>query len=174
MIRIDPKHVRAVEAATKVSDLHEVLQKAVQLEHATIPPYLLAAYSLKDGPNSQIKSLLIAIAKDEMLHMAMVGNLLLAIGGAPRFDTEDFIPKYPGPLPMGIGQGLQVGLKKFSKDLVKDVFMQIERPENPLHFPVIAEADGTQYATIGQFYGAAKATLQRLGDAAFVGDPAGK
>lgn len=171
MIRIDPIHLKAVESATKAIDLHDALQKAVQLEHSTIPPYLVAAYSLKDGPNSQIKSFLIAIAKDEMLHMAILANILLAIGGMPRFDTEDFIPKYPGMLPMGVGQGLTVGLRKFSKELVQDVFMQIEAPENPLDFPVITESGGPTFATIGQFYGALKAALQRIGDAAFVGDP---
>ena len=63
--------------------------------------------------------------------MAIVANLINAIGGKPDMAGEEFIPKYPGHLPMTIGD-LVVGLKKFSRELVHDVFMKIEEPETPL------------------------------------------
>ena len=31
-----------------IKDLHEHLQWAIELEHATIPPYLCALYSIKE------------------------------------------------------------------------------------------------------------------------------
>ena len=34
-----------------LEDLHEHLQWAIELEHATIPPYLCALYSIKDNSN---------------------------------------------------------------------------------------------------------------------------
>ena len=34
---------------------------------------------------------------------------------------------------------------------MKNVFMKIEEPEEPLEFPVVAAAETAQFATIGQF-----------------------
>ncbi len=166
MLSIDPKFIRAVRTAGGPFDLHDALQKAIELEHSTIPPYLLAAYSLKEGGNSQIRSTLIAIAKEEMLHMAIMSNLLTAVGGHPAIGGELFTPKYPSALPMGIQAGLQVGLQPFSIDLVRDVFMKIEEPEIPIEFPRPAAA----FATIGAFYVALIAKIEDLGEALFIGD----
>ena len=169
MLRIDPKFVAAAKSAKTASDLHELLQMAVQLEHSTIPPYLTAVHSLKLGTNAAIRRIIGGVAREEMLHLAIVANILNAIDGRPRIDDPQFIPSYPGPLPMNIGDGLQVGLKKFSKELVRDVFMEIETPENPIHFKSILV---DQFATIGQFYRAIMAKIAELGDALFTGDPA--
>ena len=173
-MQIERRFVEEAARARSGSDLHEVLQLAIQLEHATIPPYLVAAYSLNGGVSSEIQSIITDIAREEMLHMAIVANILVAVGGYPRFDAPGFIPTYPGPLPMNVGSGLTVGLKRFSKELVRDVFMQIEKPENPLDFPVSLEVLGVEapsFATIGQFYGTLIATVEELGDEIFVGDP---
>ncbi|MFF9337963.1 ferritin-like domain-containing protein, partial [Streptomyces albogriseolus] len=35
-----------------IEELHEYLYKGLQLEHATLPPYLTALYSLHPGKNS--------------------------------------------------------------------------------------------------------------------------
>jgi Ferritin-like len=110
------------------------------------------------------------IAKEEMLHMLIVANILNAIGGHPQITRSGFVPTYPGPLPMSIGAGLQVGLKKFSKELVHDVFMKIEEPEKPIVFLATAAMAAPQYATIGEFYRAVIAKIKELGEAIFVGD----
>ena len=34
-------------------DLQQHLQWAIELEHSTLPPYLTALYSIKDGSNTQ-------------------------------------------------------------------------------------------------------------------------
>ena len=37
-------------AIRTVEDLREHLQWAIELEHSTLPPYLTALYSIRDGP----------------------------------------------------------------------------------------------------------------------------
>lgn len=172
LLLIQPKFLAAAKSAGSASDLHELLQYALRLEHSTIPPYLTAAYSIHPNTNAEIFLALKEIAEEEMLHMAMVGNVLNAIGGSPNIAEPDFLPTYPDTLPMSIGNGLVVGLKKFTRSLVKNVFMEIEKPETPLNFPVgPLAADGQEFATIGQFYQAIIDKIVELGGPIFVGDP---
>jgi rubrerythrin len=171
LLKIDPKFLAAARNANDAADLHELLQNAVRLEHSTIPPYLTAAYSLKRNTNGEIFHAVEEIALEEMLHMAMVCNVLVAIGGHPKIADAGFVPAYPGHLPMSIGSGLVVGLRKFSLDLVKNVFMEIEKPETPLHFPVRPLESVATFATIGQFYAALIQKITELGDSIFTGDP---
>jgi rubrerythrin len=174
MLQIDPQFLEAVNAATSATALHDLLRQAIRLEHATIPPYLTAAYSLQFGTNETIRASIVNIATEEMLHMAIVTNVLNAIGGSPEIDRADFVPTYPGVLPMNIGSSVEVGLKRFSKALVHDTFMKIEEPENPLEFPTAALTDELlpSFATIGAFYLAVIEKIEELGDAIFTGDPA--
>lgn len=151
--------------------LQTALQNAIELEHATIPAYLSALYSIKPDSNTEIQELLLSVVIEEMLHMALACNILNAVGGSPSIDDPDFIPKYPGPLPGSVQSGLQVPLKRFSIDLVKTVFMTIEEPEDPLHFPVRALAAAPPL-TIGRFYAEIGRQIQAQGDRIFVGDPA--
>ncbi|HJQ38802.1 MAG TPA: ferritin-like protein [Thermoanaerobaculia bacterium] len=173
MIRIAAQYVSLAQSARTAEDLHDLLQRAIELEHATIPPYLTAAYSLKGSTNATIRDLIRNIATEEMLHMAIVANVLNAIGGRPQIDTPEFIPKYPAPLPMSVGGGLIVGLRKFSKDLVYDVFMKIEGALDPKEFPfTLKKVAAPSFATIGQFYAAIITKIEELGDDIFTGEPA--
>lgn len=133
--------------------LYGALQLAIELEHSTIPPYLYALYSLDPARNASIYTLILSIVQEEMLHMSLACNILNAIGGKPVIDRAKFIPRYPGPLPGSVEQGLIVGLSGFTKPLVKCTFMVIEEPEDPLNFPV---REGMLAAaprqTIGEFY----------------------
>jgi rubrerythrin len=171
MIRIESRYLEAVENAARAVDLFEALQKAIELEHATIPPYLLACYSLIEGQNTPIRKALLGIAEEEMLHMAIVCNVLNAIGGKPHIAAESFVPKYPSALPMSIGGGLIVGLKKFSLETLRDTFMKIEEPETPLEFPELAMAEALQFKTIGIFYSALIKKIAELGNPIFTGSP---
>ncbi|HTL31194.1 MAG TPA: ferritin-like protein [Tepidisphaeraceae bacterium] len=170
MLKIQRQFIDRVRAAKKPEDLFDLVQAAIRLEHATIPPYLTAMLSLHPEKNREIWSIIHSVVVDEMLHMTIACNLLNALGRAPLIDHAGFVTKYPGPLPLGISSDLQVGLEPFSTDLMKNVFMKIEEPEKPIEFPVAALAAGApQFATIGQFYAALIDKLQELGPSIFVG-----
>jgi hypothetical protein len=158
------------------SGMQDALQYAIQLEHATIPPYLTALYSLKPATNVAIAGLMKGIVFQEMQHMTLAANMLNAIGGEPAVDDPTFIPHYPGGLPFHIGDRhgnrFEVPLKAFSLDVVENVFMRIEEPEKPIVFPVGSALETLvqqQFQTIGEFYAAVKASLKAEW---FTGDPA--
>jgi hypothetical protein len=142
------------------------VQTAIKLEHSTIPPYLYALYSIVPGKNVEIARLLHSVVVEEMSHMALACNLLNALGGSPAIDDPAFIPTYPGPLPGAVEHGLVVPMKPFSLDLVKDVFMEIEEPEDPLEFRPAAAPQPR--LTIGEFYAAIRDQMET---ASFSGAP---
>jgi hypothetical protein len=162
--------------------LRTALQNAVRLEHATIPPYLTAFYTLAAATPGviQARAIIRSVVMQEMLHMLLAANILNAIGGAPAINVKGFIPTYPGPLPMGIGykdgpNGLDVGIVRYSQATVQNIFMAIEEPEQAVVIPVRAMAlksIAPKYQTIGQFYGAISAEIKRLGPDIFTGDRA--
>lgn len=111
-----------------IQRLREHLQMALQIEHATIPPYLTALVSIKPGFNTEVKNIIKTIIRQEMLHMALVANLLNAIGGKPKLFYRDFILRYPSRLPGELHPKLVVPLEKCSIGLIRNVFMKIEEP----------------------------------------------
>ena len=118
-----------VKKLITVEHLRELLQTALEVEHSTIPPYLTAQWSIRDGYNRQVHRLIKTIVRQEMLHMALVANLLNAVGGKPSLIHSTFMPQYPSQLPGGLDSSLVVSLEKLSPELVKNVFMQIEKPD---------------------------------------------
>ncbi|HVI48139.1 MAG TPA: ferritin-like protein [Chitinophaga sp.] len=174
MLLINPTLIHGVKSSKKLPDLFMYLQKAIELEHSTIPPYLTAMISIKPGSNKEINDVIHSVVIEEMLHMSIAANILNAIGGAPVINKPGFIPVYPGPLPMGINASLIVHLERFSKDVVHRTFMEIEEPENPLNFPERFKAmnlDVEEFATIGQFYEAIKEMIIALAPYVLPGDP---
>jgi len=170
MLKIKPINI------TDLASLQCALQKAIELEHSTIPPYLTAYYTLRgtSAGGAEARRILHSIIIEEMLHMQLACNILNAIGGAPVINAPKFIPNYPGPLPMGIGgaDGLVVGIKRYSKATVQNTFMEIEEPENPIHIPVrTLEAIAPSFETIGQFYTAIGDEITKQTNAIFTGDP---
>lgn len=134
-----------------LQSLKDALQTAIELEHATIPPYLTAKFTLFNTGNDEISNLIGSVLIEEMLHLSIACNIMNAIGGNPAINKPDFIPQYPGNLPGGVESSLIVPLEKFSKDLIKNVFMVIEEPSDPIKIPVelVGDPNGV---TIGQFY----------------------
>jgi rubrerythrin len=158
--------VRSMPLSTQ-AEVHEALQYAIKLEHATIPPYLTALYSLKPEANQAIARLLEGIVFEEMQHMTLAANMLNAIGGQPTIDSPDFIPQYPGGLPFHIGdrngRKFEVPLASFSLELVENAFMRIEEPDEPINFPVATamfELIRQEFSTIGDFYRALRSALR--------------
>jgi len=144
------------------------LQRAIELEHATIPVYLYALYSLDRSKNAEIAAILESVVNEEMLHMVLAANVLNALGGSPRIDSPHFIPSYPGPLPGGVESSLIVNLAPFSQTQLQ-TFIDIEQPEDPLKFPVrLAAAPEEETAiTIGQFYTKISQAIAKVGNDAF-------
>lgn len=145
------------------------LQTAIEIEHATIPTYLCALYSIKDGTNTFAVQNIQGVVMEEMLHMLLACNILNAIGGQPAIDHPKFIPEYPTYLPHSADLFL-VPLQKFSQDAIQ-VFLDIEKPANRPSPP-----QPNHWDTIGQFYKAIKLALIHLERTTkggiFHGDPA--
>jgi hypothetical protein len=179
MLRVRAELVERIRAATHVADLYELVQDAIELEHSTIPPYLTAAFSIKPGRSHLARQIIVSVANQEMLHMTIAANLLNAIGGNPVIDRPGFIPLYPGPLPLGVHEGLIVSLQKATRGLIYGTFMTIEEPERPLKLrvkqvqtlaaaaPAAPPPPPQGFATIGDFYAAIKQKLHELGPPAF-------
>jgi hypothetical protein len=171
MLHIAKAYISKVRTAQAPEDLYGVVRDAIRLEHATIPAYLASYFSLKPGANDEVAEIIRSIVIEEMLHMSIASNLLIALGGAPEIDEPGFVPTYPGKLPMDAGQGVIVGLGPCSIGQVKNTFMQIEAPEHPREFPHLLELKAAPPPpTIGQFYAELLKTLKRLGPAVFKGD----
>jgi hypothetical protein len=111
---------------TTIPLLHDYLYNGLKLEHATIPAYLSALYSLRPGSNSDAWHIIRVVVVEEMLHLTLVANVMNAVRGKPDLTTPKFVPKYPTVLPDGEGDFL-VHLLPFSREAV-DTFLNIERP----------------------------------------------
>jgi hypothetical protein len=138
-----------------IEQLHEHLALAAKVELSTIPPYLFAMYSIEDQ-SSESALLIRSIVAEEMLHAALVTNVLLAVGGNPRFDGPETMPTYPEYLPHH-DPPLLLSLASCSTELLRDVFMRIEQPE--IHG---APAQPDVFETLGQFYHALENALRDL------------
>ena len=88
------------------------LGKAAELEHLIMLQYLFAAFSLKQKKSEGLtvdqltsvagwRKTLMSIAEQEMLHLALVQNLLTAVGAAPRLARPNF-PLPASSYPAGV------------------------------------------------------------------------
>ena len=178
--------------------LFYTLAEAAEIEHNLMCCYLYAAWSLKtesdDGVDPETRKTLqgweraiIGVAIDEMTHLALVANLLNAVGGAAHFNRPNF--------PIGEGYHpaeMSVRLAPFNRATLQH-FIHLERPEGN------NEPDGEDfvrgasyqrglhglrlmpsaqdYQTVGHLYRSVETALRELsaslGEAAlFCGDPA--
>lgn len=136
-------------------ELRDHLALAIRVELTTIPPYLYAMYSLADQ-RGEAARLIRSVVTEEMLHAALMGNVLLAVGGEPRFSEAAQAVRYPGVLPHHIPV-LDIDLEPCSREVIERVFLTIERPE--LH-DAAPEAD--DYESLGQFYHALELAIEKL------------
>ena len=142
------------------------LQKALELEFYTIPPYLTALYTIKDDYNTEVKKIIRSVVMQEMLHMLQAANLLISIGGRPIIDSPNTAPAYPATgLPGGVFPHLTVSMKKASLDHIYSVFMAIEYPHKVIDSPLGIKI--VHAKTIGQLYSAIKRCFIIHGDSLF-------
>jgi len=169
-------------------DLISYLQAALALEHATIPTYLTAYYSLHSTTNSDAAHIIRVAAVEEMLHLTLVANVLNAIGGRPDLTRADFVPSYPAYLPDG-EDDFTVDLRPFSPEAV-ETFCKIERPgkapsggsrlvrtpDSGRRLLVSSPtAEGMHFYSIGEFYAEIVEGLEKVAAAdpgLFCGNPA--
>ena len=169
-------------------DLVSYLHSAMALEHATIPPYLTAYYSIRSTTNSDAAHLIRVVAVEEMLHLTLVANVLNAIGGEPDLVRPGFVPSYPAYLPDGEND-FTVDLRPFDTEAVQQ-FCKIERPgkapdadsrlvsvadNGRPHLVSSPTAEGMRFYSIGEFYEEIIEGLEKVAAAdpgLFRGDPA--
>jgi rubrerythrin len=167
MILLRPNVLAPLQAGTP-QGLSDTLQQAIELEHATIPLYLYALYSLDGRKNVAIAKIIRSVVIEEMLHMTLVSNVMNALGNSPKIDSPSFVPTYPGPLPGGVASQLVVHLAPFSMTQL-ETFLAIEEPEDPIDFKMTLALEAGQPITIGNFYAAIEQALP--GDQAFSNPP---
>ena len=144
-----------------ISELRQLLQDAVELEHSTIPPYLCALYSIQEGTNQGAAQTIKSVVIEEMLHMVLAANVLNAVGGKPSINHKGFVPKYPTKLPV-IQADFVVNLGRFSQSAI-ETFIEIERPRRPQGQPLGCKCIH-DFCTIGQFYEAVELGLKDLSE----------
>jgi Ferritin-like len=125
------------EPAIVVEDRKELtylLCQGAELEHGLMCQYLYAAFSLKSvvGPGlrggqfaavERWRRVILTIAGEEMLHWAVVQNLLTAVGSAP-YVSRPHLPHQAEGYPRGV----QLRLLPFGEAALQH-FVYLERPE---------------------------------------------
>ncbi|HEX2073650.1 MAG TPA: ferritin-like domain-containing protein [Geodermatophilus sp.] len=123
----------AIRTETR-EELVALLYEAAELEHGLCCSYLFTAFSLRAGDDpglddAQRESVarwrvqILDVAKEEMLHLALVSNLLTALGAAPHMGRPPF-PQQSRYYPAGI----TIGLRRFDERTLTR-FVHLERPE---------------------------------------------
>ena len=138
-------HLHRRSGIRDLDDLRAHLQTAIAVEQATLPPYLTALYSIQGAANSEPAQAIRSVAMEEMLHMVLAANVLVALGGEPSLTQPGFVPRYPCRLP-DAAPTMRASLAKFSPTTIES-FMRIEHPERPG-----APAQADHYHSLGQFY----------------------
>jgi Ferritin-like len=177
--------------------LWNLLIQAAQLEHLIMCQYLYASFSLKTEPDDGLTAeqadavgrwhkTLTGIAIEEMLHLALVANVMSAIGAAPSLTRPNF-PRRSEYLPPGV----RFALLPFGEAALTH-FLYLERPEGMQRLdaagfvPAEAPPEPVQpsevmprlqdFSTVGHLYRGIEHGLRhlagRLGERAlFVGPP---
>jgi CDGSH-type Zn-finger protein/truncated hemoglobin YjbI len=150
-----------------------MLCEAAELEHGIMCQYLFAAFSMKQSTDEGLsqdelnkvarwRRQITHVATQEMLHLALVQNLLSAIGSAPHMSRPN-LPHPAGHYPAGV----HLALLPFGEKALRH-FMFLERPEGmdlddtlglaayEQAIPHVTEQDivptGQDFATVGHLY----------------------
>ncbi|MFE0045583.1 ferritin-like domain-containing protein [Streptomyces albireticuli] len=150
--------VRTADGITTLDELARHLADAARIELSTVPPYLTAAYSIKTSGYSQwaqglsAQRALIGIAIEEMLHMALVRNVMAGTGcekvDGTLFRFYDNVPSYPGDMLHRVPE-LTLHKQRVSTAAVEG-FMEVELPESMVVQD--SKAEGDTYRTLSELY----------------------
>lgn len=111
-----------------------LLREAAELEHTIMCEYLFAAFTMKQRTDEGLtaaqlqavdrwRTTILTVAKQEMLHLTLVQNLLIAIGAAPHLSRPN-LPTAATHFPAGV----QIALVPFGEQALRH-FLFLERPE---------------------------------------------
>jgi CDGSH-type Zn-finger protein/uncharacterized Fe-S cluster protein YjdI len=167
-------------------ELFYLLSEAAEFEHSVMCSYLYTIWTLKSDLDEGVTATELAaierwrrsirqVALEEMLHLALVNNILAAIGASPHLWRPEF-PVLPGRFPADV----ILRLSRFSEATI-DHFVYIEKPEgitlvdgagfdHPAHYPRAMRPDlltptPLDYASQGQLYHSVLRGLAKLVDA---------
>ena len=112
-----------------------LLSEAAALEHTIMCGYLFASFTLKERQDEGLTQdqlhavkrwdrVVSGVAAQEMLHLALVNNLLISVGAAPFFGRPDF----PHPARY-FAPGIHLALLPFGERALRH-FLFLERPES--------------------------------------------
>src|SRR6185312_11761199 len=167
--------------------LFYMLCEASELEHGIMCQYLYAAFSLKQSADEGLTAAeaeavqrwrkhIFHIGAQEMLHLALVQNLLTATGAAPHLSRPNF-PQPASHYPAGV----HLALLPFGEEALRH-FMFLERPEGmdledaagmaafanavPAAVPRVQVGEivprGQDFATVGHLYRSIEAGIAHL------------
>lgn len=136
--------------------IHDLLQRALMVELATIPAYSTACYSIQEQGqynrssseivNAEPIEVIRQVMVEEMLHMVLAANVLNAVGGKPCLTDLEQLPSYP--FQFFKEDEFRLHLRSFKPQQIKD-FRTVEQAPNPEN---IANALKGKYKTIAGFY----------------------
>lgn len=199
--RVDSLEVAPPEPPIVVEHREQLiflLREAAELEHAIMCEYLFAAFTLKQRTDEGLstdqlaavdrwRKVVLEVAKQEMLHFALVQNLLTSVGAAPYLSRPD-LPSPARHFPPGV----QIALIPFGERALRH-FLFLERPEgmaleDPDAAAAVAHAEpvmdeddivpkAQSFATVGHLYraidvGFAWLTAKLGPERLFIGPPA--
>jgi hypothetical protein len=172
--------------------------EAAELEHALMCEYLFAAFSMKERPDEGLtgvqleaverwRKVILGVAGQEMLHLALTANMLTALGASPHLSR----PNLPQPA-RHYPPGVRLELLPFGETALRH-FLYLERPEGmdlrdaegieaaeeavPLMNPDDIAPRLQDFATVGHLYRSIEAGFRGLTDKfgekrLFLGPPA--
>jgi HAMP domain-containing protein len=184
-MNVSTKPGAAEQRQTSREQLLHLLAEAAELEHNLLCCYLYAVFSMKrrgqpgvtDAQADTVdgwRASIMQVAMEEMVHLALVANLTVAVGGRPHFNRPN-MPVSPLYHPANI----VVELAPFNVDTIEH-FIFLERPEGSdvqdgksfadaageyhrgPHPAASVMPSGTDYETIGDFYERLRACIQDL------------
>jgi hypothetical protein len=171
--------------------------EAAELEHALMCEYLFAAFSMKEHPDEGLtpahmeaverwRKVVLGVAAQEMLHLALTANMLTALGASPHLSR----PNLPQPA-RHYPPGVRLALLPFGETALRH-FLYLERPEGmdlrdaegieaaaealPLMDPEDIAPRLQDFATVGHLYRSIETGFRHLTDKLgekklFVGPP---
>jgi len=134
VVRAQPPKIEPPIVVEHRDELIYLLREAAELEHTILCEYLFAAFTMKQRVDEGLtagqleavdrwRNVILTVAKQEMLHLTLVQNLLTAIGAAPHLSRPN-LPTAAKHFPAGV----QIALVPFGEKALRH-FLFLERPE---------------------------------------------